>query len=92
MKICAEIVGSNCRVCFEVENCLVVHELVRKTALHCRLPVDFEAVAAIVNGKIVDVFSKVCTDTELRIVRLLRGGFSKTLVTPNSFLLIYSSR
>ena len=92
MKICAEIVGSNCRVCFEVENCLVVHELVRKTALHCRLPVDFEAVAAIVNGKIVDVFSKVCTDTELRIVRLLRGGFSETLVTPNSFLLIYSSR
>ncbi|MEM0326713.1 MAG: hypothetical protein QW733_06765 [Desulfurococcaceae archaeon] len=91
MKICAEIVGSNCRVCFEVENCLVVHELVRKTALHCRLPVDFEAVAAIANGKIVDVFSKVCTDTELRIIRLLRGGFSKTLVTPISSLLIYSS-
>ncbi|MEM1619001.1 MAG: hypothetical protein QXE77_05580 [Desulfurococcaceae archaeon] len=92
MKICAEIVGSNCRVCFEVENCLVVHELVRKTALHCRTPVDFEAVATIVNGKIVDVFSKVCTDAELRIVRLLRGGFSETLVTPNSFLLIHSSR
>ncbi|MEM4869486.1 MAG: hypothetical protein QW081_03745 [Desulfurococcaceae archaeon] len=92
MKICAEIVGSNCRVCFEVENCLVVHELVRKTALHCRIPVDFEAVATIVNGKIVDVFSKVCTDTELRIIRLLRGGFSKTLVTPNSFLLIHSSQ
>ncbi|MEM1641976.1 MAG: hypothetical protein QXI85_04210 [Desulfurococcaceae archaeon] len=91
MKICAEIVGSNCRVCFEVENCLVVHELVRKTALQCRVPIDLEAIATIFNGKIVDIFSNVCTDAELWIIRLLRGGFSKTLVTPISSLLIYSS-
>lgn len=75
-RICVEIVGKGCKYCFEIEGCTAPREIADKVAKLCGTLLDPESVIYVVNGKTLGDSTQVCTDADIKVVRVLRGGVS----------------
>lgn len=73
-RICVEVIGGNCKYCFELENCTTLQEVVDKLVHFCRVFLDLESAIYLVNGRAVNGSTRVCSDSDIKVVRVLKGG------------------
>lgn len=74
IRVCVEVIGVNCRYCFELENCTTIQDVANKLVQFCGVYLDPESIVYVVNSRVVDASTWVCSDADVKIVRVLKGG------------------
>lgn len=73
-RVCAEIVGRECKLCIDFDECVEFRNLLQELGARCAQSLDSESFTYIVDGRPINTSSRICRDADIKIVRLLRGG------------------
>lgn len=73
-RICAELVGYNCKVCIEAPSCMKTIEVEKAVVTKCGIEADVEALVTTAEGSILGKNTEICSDVDVKVLRLLRGG------------------